>query len=116
MKLILLIILTIPTLVYAEKKITPKDMSMLGKIDESNFQEKPNEKKVMPIVESKNESRVTLSCKNKTGLIYNQGQIGYDDCLNELKNRSDFSKKNSGVNVNDNKEATSAGINFKIGD
>ena len=116
MKLILLIILTIPTLVYAEKKINPKNMSMLGKIDESNFQDKPNEKNVMPVVETKAEPRVTMSCKNKSGVVYGQGQVGYDSCLNELKNRSDFSKKNSGVNVNDNKDGTSAGINFKIGD
>ena len=93
-------------------------MSVLGKIDESNFQQQPAEKKPEAIVETKTQSKTTMSCKDRNGVSYTQGQVGYDSCLNDLKNRSDFSKKNSGVNVNNtnNKDGSGAGINFKIGE
>ncbi|MBC7714664.1 MAG: hypothetical protein H7177_15065 [Rhizobacter sp.] len=117
MKIILLLVLVIPSIALAEKQMTKKDMSVLGKIDASNFQQQPNEKKPDAVIESKKEV-ATMNCKDKAGVVYNQGQVGYDNCLNDLKNRSDFSKKNSGVNVNNsnNKDGSGAGINFKIGD
>jgi hypothetical protein len=114
-KIFLLCILVIPTLAIADKKLNSKDMSMLGKIDESSLNQIPVAKKTELTSPAKTESKVTMSCKDKAGVIYNQGQVGYDNCLNDLKNRSDFSKKNSGVNVNDSQNGVSSGINFKIG-
>lgn len=116
MKILILIILAIPAIALADKKLNSKDMSVLGKIDESNFQQQPTEKKPEVIVEKKTESKTTMTCKDKAEIVFNQGQVGYDNCLNDLKNRSDFSKKNSGVNANNNKDGSGAGINFKIGD
>lgn len=114
MKTLLLIILALPTIALADKKINAKDMSVLGKIDASNFQQQPNENKPEVSLETKTEPKTTMSCKDKSGIAYTQGQVGYDNCLNDLKNRSDFSKRNSGVNVNNNKEKSGMGINFKL--
>ena len=115
MKLILLLILIVPTLALAEKKMTAKDMSMLGKIDESAIKTaEPNKPQVGP--ETAEKSKFSVSCKEANGVEYKVGEVGYDTCLNNLKNRSDFSKINSGLNKKDNKDANGSSLNFKIGE
>lgn len=115
MKLIILIFLTLPTLAIAEKNISAKDMSMLGKIDESTL---TKEATVKPLEgpESAARSKFSVSCKDANGIEYKAGEVGYDSCLNNLKNRSDLSKINSGLNKKNSKDSSGSNINFKIGE
>ncbi len=118
MKLLLVLILALPVSAFAEKKMTAKDMSMLGKIDESNFkQAEPKKDEIKPEA-VKNEPKVTMTCKEQDGREFKQGEVGYDNCLNGLRNRSEMSKRNSGVYGSDKKDQSgaAAGVNFKIGE
>ncbi len=119
MKYLLLIMLAVPAVSFAEKKMTAKDMSLLGKIDESNFkQAEPKKENPMIAEPIKNEPKVTMTCKEQDGREFKQGEVGYDACLNGLRNRSELSKRNSGVYGSDKKDQSSVGtgVNFKIGD
>ena len=115
MNLIVLMIVLIPNLVFAEKKIAPKDMSILGKIDESTMnQEASVTTQTGPETAAK--SKFSVTCKDTNGVEYKTGEVGYDACLNNLKGRSNFSKMNSGLNKKDAKDSSESKINFKIGE
>jgi hypothetical protein len=116
MKTLVLIALILPTLAVAEKKMTVKDMSVLGKIDESNFKVKDPQTNTDFAAPAKNESKMNMICKEQDGRTFKQGEVGYDTCLNGLKNRSALSKRDSGVNANNKQDQASAGVSFKIGD
>lgn len=116
MKLFILILL-IPLSAFAEKQISKKDMKMLGKIDESTLNAEAKTKELSPENTAKVEKKVTLNCKEQDGRVFNEGEVGYDTCLQNLKNRSMFSKRSSGAgSSNDSKDQNSAGMSIKIGD
>ncbi len=111
-----LALILIPTLTFAERQITKKDMKMLGKIDESTLNAEAKKQETVPTPE-KVKTKITLNCKEQDGRVFNEGETGYDACLSNLKNRSMFSKKNSGAgSTNDPKDQSSSGVEFKIGE
>lgn len=116
MKKILFILLLLPSLVFAEKQLSKKDMSMLGKIDETTMNAEA--KKAGPTFNpEKDEKKVTMTCTEKDGRVFKADEVGYDTCLNNLKNSSMFNKRNSGVGSSkDTKDQNASGMTFKIGE
>ena len=116
MKLLLLLILVLPTAALAEKKLTAKDMSMLGKIDENTIKNAEPTKPTVKAQDPAAEAKFSISCKDINGREFKTGEAGYDDCLSQLKMRNNTNKLNSGINKENNKDASSANLNFKIGE
>ena len=117
MKILLLTMMLIPAITFAEKKITKKDMSILGKIDESNFKQEESKKDAPLVTEPANNGpKLMMNCKEQDGREFKQGEVGYDSCLNGLKNRSEMSKRNSGVYGSDKKDQSNVGVTLKIGE
>ena len=108
MKLILVLILIVPTLSWAEKKMTAKDMSMLGKIDENAIKNAGPNKPVDQAPAATAGSKFSVSCKDTSGKEFKTGEAGYEDCLNQLRMKGSVKK--------DNKDGNSANLNFKIGE
>jgi FKBP-type peptidyl-prolyl cis-trans isomerase len=114
MKYLVFLILLQSSLAFAQKKITEKDLSLLGKIDTENLK-KNEDAKPLPSSTS-SESKFSMSCKDSNGKDFKKGEVGYDTCLAGIKSQHDLNKLNSGLNKKDNKDGNSANLNFKIGD
>ena len=114
MKFFLILLLLHSSMVFAEKKIDEKNLSLLGKIDEENVKKVEEIKPISNPIS--NDSKFTMSCKDSSGKEFKKGDIGYDTCLAGIKTQHDMNKLNSGLNKKDNKDANSASFNFKIGD
>lgn len=115
MKSLVFLLFLTPLLALADKQLTTKDMSALGKIDENTIQSaQPNKAPIGPETPAK--SKFSVSCKEVNGVEFKVGEVGYDACLNNLKNRSEFNKRNSGLNNKDNKESNGSSLNFKLGE
>lgn len=114
MKYFLVLFLLQSSLVFAEKKVSDKNLSILGKIDEKNFNQTEPKNPIQ--VADKKESKFSISCKDSNGKEFSKGEIGYETCLSGIKSQQDLSKLNSNTNKKDGKDGNSANINFKIGD
>lgn len=111
--LVMLLVLLNASVVFAEKKMEAKDLSVLGRIDEETYKKVEDNKAVGPVVSAPGvakESRVTMSCKDTIGKEYKKGDAGYETCLMNLKNQRDM---NHGKK--DSKNGNSANFNFKVG-
>ncbi len=111
MKFLTFVLLLVTAQAHAEKKVAAKDMSMLGRIDESTMME-PQTVKAAPNAKPI-EAKFSMSCKDSTGRDFKQGDSGYEACLSQMKAQHDF-KKHDGKPGN--AAGANAGFNFKIGD
>lgn len=116
MKFFILLLLLQSTLVFAEKKVTAKDMSLLGKIDEESMKKTEPTKLVQDANVSTSKSNFFLSCKDSSGKEFKKGEVGYDACLGGIKNQHDMNKLNAGTNKKNDQDRNSATVNFKIGE
>jgi len=111
--LVTLLFLLSSSMVFAEKKMEAKDLSVLGRIDEETYKKVEDNKAVGPEVTApvaNKDSRISMSCKDTMGKEYKKGDSGYETCLMNLKTQHDmnYGKK-------DNKDGNSANFNFKVG-
>jgi hypothetical protein len=114
MKFLVVLLILQSSLVYAEKKVVEKDLSLLGKIDEESFKKTEPSK---PINDSSSgNSSFSMSCKDTSGKEFKKGDAGYDTCLSGIKAQHDLNKLNSGMNKKDKNDGNSASFNFKVGD
>lgn len=100
MKFLAVLLILQSSLVFAEKKLVQKDLSLLGKIDEESFKKVEPSKPVNDF--SSEKSNLTMSCKDGAGKEFKKGDAGYETCI-------------LGMNKKDKKDSSSANFNFKIG-
>lgn len=116
MKCLIVLLLLQSSLAFAAKKTTEKDLSLLGKIDESSL-------KMEPTLPKKNDtetkSSFSMNCKDSAGKIFNKDEPGYDTCLAGIKTQHDMNKLNPGQtkkdNANPNTNINNATFNYQIG-
>lgn len=113
MKFIAVLLLLQSSVVFAEKKISAKDFSTLGKIDESNMIQVESTKSA-PVPVSNNSS-FTMSCRDSSGKDFKQGEVGYDSCLAGIKSQHDMNKMNPALKGKNNGSTNGASFNYKIG-
>lgn len=111
--LVTLLLLANSSMVFAEKKMGAKDLSVLGRIDEETYKKVEDNKAIGPeataLTPSK-DSRISMSCKDTMGKEYKKGESGYETCLMNLKTQHDMNQGKK-----DNKNGNSANFNFKVG-
>lgn len=113
MKVISIFIILLSFSAYAEKKMTTKDLSMLGKIDESTMKADP----VKPeIVTSTTTSKISINCKDSSGKEFTKEDAGYESCLAGIKGNHNLEQKNKNLNQKKSNDGNSANFNFKIGE
>lgn len=112
MKFLIVLLLLQSSLVFAAKKTTEKDLSLLGRIDENSLNMEPTLPKNN---NTETKSTFSMSCKDSMGKIFNKEDPGYDTCLAGMKAQHDKNKLNPGQNKNDNANANSATFNYQIG-
>nr|BDT27743.1 hypothetical protein BHI3_12090 [Bacteriovorax sp. HI3] len=100
MKYLLMALLTLSLSTYAAEKTkktaktssgTSKTMSELGKIDQSTLDLEAKDKKAdiadeTALYTEPGKIKVNFSCKAKDGHEIKQGEKGYDECLQKVKN------------------------------
>lgn len=117
MKFIFLLFLFQSSLVFAEKAVPQKDLSLLGKIDgESLKKDEPSKTMIDQQHSMPEKSKFSMTCKDSMGKEFKKGEAGYDTCLSGIKSPHDLNKLNSGLNKKDKNDGNSASFNFKIGD
>ncbi|MEA9357803.1 hypothetical protein SHI21_16345 [Bacteriovorax sp. PP10] len=112
MKFIIVLLLLQSSLAFAAKKTTEKDLSLLGRIDESSLKMEPTLPKNN---DTETKSTFSMSCKDSAGKVFNKEEPGYDACLAGIKAQHDMNKLNPGQMKKDNTNTNNATFNYQIG-
>lgn len=106
-KIIILTLLIQSSVLFAGKKVTVKDLSVLGRIDEKKFKKNDSANSEINFNAKPENVKFKMSCKDSNGKEFVKGDDGYDSCFSGINLKSNKKNETSG---------NSAGFNYKIGE